>query len=122
MIYGNQWDEVMDWLVDTGMSSDLVNVDSSSWGNYNNSSGAATTDSGEKQPSGTNEAWQANNIYDLAGNCWEWTQEALGTDGRVFRGGGYNRSGSGNPASDRGYNFPNSGYSIDSSRAALYVK
>ena len=122
MIYGNQWDEVMDWLVDTGMSSDLVNVDSSSWGNYNNSSGAAATDSGEKQPSGTNEAWQANNIYDLAGNCWEWTQEAGSTNRRVGRGGDCYDSGSYNPASGRYSGIPYSNYSVGSSRVALYIK
>ena len=31
----------------------------------------------------------ANNIYDLAGNCDEWTQEAYDAIGRVARGGGY---------------------------------
>ena len=123
MIYGNQWDEVMDWLVDTGMSSDLVNVDSSSWGNYNNSSGAAATNSGSKRASGYNEAWQANNIYDLAGNCWEWTQEAIRTNLRVYRGGDYYRSGSYGPASDRliGY-LPSNLGSYGSSRVALYIK
>ncbi len=122
MIYGNQWDEVMDWLVDTGMSSDLVNKDSSSWGNYNNSSGAAATNSGSKRASGYNEAWQANNIYDLAGNCWEWTQEAHYTDGRVGRGGGYDGSGSLNPASDRNYSGPSYNGGYVSSRVALYIK
>ena len=69
MIYGNQWDEVMDWLVDTETKSNSeVNTNSASWGNYNNSTGAAATNSGSKQTSGKNEEWQANNIYDLAGN------------------------------------------------------
>ena len=122
MIYGNQWDEVMDWLVDTGMSSDLVNKDSSSWGNYSNSTGAAATDSGSKQPSGTNEAWQANNIYDLAGNCWEWTQEASYTRYRVVRAGGYDGSGSYLPASHRSGSNPSNNGSGGSSRVALYIK
>ena len=86
MIYGNQWDEVLDWLVDTGMSSTDVYTNSSSWGNYSDSTGAATTNSGTKQTSGKNEAWKANNIYDLAGNCWEWTQEASSTNYRFARG------------------------------------
>ena len=86
MIYGNQWDEVLDWLVDTGMSSSDVYTNSASWGNYSDSTGAAATNKGSKQPSGTNEAWQANNIYDLAGNCYEWTQEAGDTNIRVSRG------------------------------------
>ena len=78
MIYGNQWDEVMDWLVDTGTKeSDEVNENSSSWGNYSESSGAAAIEgAGTPQQSGQSDAWSANNIYDLAGNYWEWTQEA----------------------------------------------
>ena len=86
MIYGNQWDEVLDWLVDTGMSSSDVYTNSSSWGNYSDSTGAAATNSGSKQTSGKNEAWKANNIYDLAGNCLEWTQEAVDANDRVNRG------------------------------------
>ena len=31
----------------------------------------------------------SKNIYDLAGNCWEWTMEAYNTVSRVRRGGNY---------------------------------
>ena len=96
MIYGNQWDEVMDWLVDTGMSSDLVNVDSSSWGNYSDYNTANGYEEGNEKyvaeagtgvlESGHSEYWKANNIYDLAGNARDWTQEASGTSYRVVRG------------------------------------
>ena len=122
MIYGNQWDEVMAWLVATGDKSDYqVNENSADWGNYNNSTGEAATNSGSKQTAGKNEAWQANNIYDLAGNCREWTQEANNTDIRVARGGNYDNSGSLGPGSDRSSLNPyNSSYN-HSSRPALYV-
>ena len=96
MIYGNQWDEVMDWLVDTGMSSDLVNVDSSSWGNYSDYNTANGYEEGNERyealvgtgvlPAGSSEYWQANNIYDLAGNCYELTQEARYINLRINRG------------------------------------
>ena len=77
MVYGNQWDEIMSWLITTGEKTESeVNTDSGSWGNYRNSTGSAASNSGSKQTSGKNEAWKANNIYDLAGNCEEWTQEA----------------------------------------------
>ena len=86
MIYGNQWDEVMSWLVSTrAKTNEEVNVDSGSWGNYSDSTGEAATDSGVKQVSGYSESWKANNIYDLSGNCWEWTQEG-DNDYRVNRG------------------------------------
>ena len=87
MIYGNQWDRVMNWLVETGAKTqEEVYINSSSWGNYLNSTDAAATDSGSKQTSGKNEAWQANNIYDLAGNYYDWTQEAYDTVHRIGRG------------------------------------
>ena len=118
MIYGNQWDEVCSWLKTKGYDTDS---NSASWGNYSDSTGAAATNSGSKQTAGKNEAWQANNIYDLAGNCREWTQEAVYTNIRVNRGGGCDDSGSNNPVSDRNvYNPLNSGGNT-SSRPALYV-
>ena len=88
MIYGNQWDEVMDWLVDTGAKTNSqVNSNSSTWGNYSNSSGdAAVEGAGELQNSGHSDAWSANNIYDLAGNYYEFTQEANTATSRVTRG------------------------------------
>ena len=122
MIYGNQWERVLNWLVETGAKeAKEVYEDSSSWGNYSSSTGAATTDSGSPQTSRKNEAWQANNIYDLAGNYYEWTQEASFTNGRVYRGGNYDSTGSSHPASSRNSYFPGISYSYNSARVALYV-
>ena len=122
MVYGNQWDEVMAWLIATGDKTETqVNEKSADWGNYKNSTGTAATNSGSPQTAGKNEAWQANNIYDLAGNCSEWTQEAFNTYNRVSRGGDYGYSGSSGPASDRFYNYPYSSSYRNSSRPALYV-
>ena len=85
MIWGCMWDRALIWLTETDEKtySDLMN--SSSWGNHSNSTGAAATDSGSRQPTGTNEAWKANNIYDLAGNVDERTLEANSTGRRVVR-------------------------------------
>ena len=122
MVYGNQWDEVMAWLIATGDKTETqVNEKSEDWGNYKNSTGTAATNSGSPQTAGKNEAWQANNIYDLAGNFLEWTQEAYNTYYRVVRGGYCYLSGSDYPASDRNNDDPNDSYSIYSSRPALYV-
>ena len=74
MISGNQWDELMDWLIDTGAKSEEeINKDSRTWGNYKDSVGEAAEGSGAKRTAGYNEAWKANNIYDIAGNVSEWT-------------------------------------------------
>ena len=113
MIYGNQWDEVMAWLIKTGGKTDSeVNSNSSSWGNY----------SGTKRSSGYDEAWKANNIYDLAGNYYDWIQEANDTRSRVTRGGGGSGSGLEYPASGRRNYIPYTAYSHNSARSALYIK
>ena len=106
MIWGCQWDVTMNWLISSGAkTSDEVNKNSSSWGNYYDSTAPANTGNYVKDTrknTGSNEAWKANNIYDLAGNCYEWTQEANGTVFRAHRGGACSSFGSGNPASYRG--------------------
>ena len=79
-------------------------TDSRSWGNYSDSTGDAATNSGSSNmnyTTGRNEAWQAKNIYDIAGNVYEWTMEACNTVLRVRRGGYYVYSGSRYPASRR---------------------
>ena len=61
----------------------------------------------------------SKNIYDLAGNCWEWTMEAYTTDIRVIRGGYYNLA---NPVSIRRGDSPYNNYDGYSFRPALYIK
>ena len=114
MIYGVQWDATMDWLKATKFQTDTskVDEDSSSWGNYS---------SGSKIDTGSNTKYEANGIFDLAGNCFEWTQEARSTDCRIGRGGDYSNSGSNNPASCRGSSVPDNSFSSVSSRATLYM-
>ena len=119
MIYGNQWDRVLNWLVETGAKKEEeVYSDSSSWGNYRESTGDAATNAGSLQTSGKNEAWQANNIYDLAGNALDWTQEAGSPNLRVNRGGFCYNFGYFLPAS---YRYDNDSSVITSARPALYV-
>ena len=111
MIWGCQWDVTMNWLISSGAkTSDEVNKDSSSWGNYNNASVKADDGTTEIKASGASAKLNtgkttftmANNIYDLAGNCSEWTQEAGYADRRAIMAGGYASDGSRDPASGRG--------------------
>ena len=111
MIWGCQWDVTMNWLISSGAkTSDEVNKDSSTWGNYKNYNTANNytegtagyeKNAGSLQNTGSSENWKANNIYDLAGNVWERTQEADRTIGRDNRGGSYDIVGSDFPASYR---------------------
>ena len=103
MIWGIQWDLTCDFISKKGEQKSIT--DSTAWGNYNNSTGNAAVMDGETKKYGSNqvtgysEYWKANNIYDLAGNWWEWTQEAYSTYGRAYRGGSYDHDGSGYPMS-----------------------
>ena len=141
---GAAWDSMLDFIKDSGH-----NVRSStSWGNYNNSGftvyrgrhmylaatlawGWETTDATygysvtqDKDTlltTGATERNSSKNIYDVAGNCMEWTTEAYNTNFRVIRGGGYNGSGSTYPASYRIYFDPTRIGSDCSFRPLLYV-
>ena len=114
MIWGCQWDVTCNFIANKGEQKSITN--SSSWGNHSNSTGNAavkvtengteTNKYGTKQNTGYSEYWKANNIYDLAGNCWEWTQEADDTGVRAGRGGIYFNNGSSSPASSRSGSSP----------------
>ena len=122
MIWGCQWDVTMNWLISSGAkTSDEVNKNSSTWGNYSNYNTAnnyteGTTgyekNAGSLQNTGSSENWKANNIYDLAGNVCEWTQEAYVTYCRASRGGDFGYSGSSYPASYRVSYNPGSSDSV----------
>ena len=116
MIWGLQWDATCNWLANSDPRYSIT--DSSTWGNYNNN----TADGhGTKQNTGSSESWKANNIYDFAGNCYEFTQEASSTNNRAGRGGYYNYSGSSVPASGRGSSIPTNTISYYGSRPTLYL-
>ena len=133
MIWGNQWDRTLMWLIETGSKTkEQIADDSTSWGNYNNatfeyvnSSGSTVTkneNSGTKIPTGNTEYTKANNIYDLAGNVYDWTMEADSTDYRVYRGGSYYNNGDRGPADDRYGYYPTYSNSYSGCRSALYIK
>ena len=133
MIWGNQWDRTLMWLIETGSKTkEQIADDSTSWGNYynatfeyvNSSGSTATKNEGSSTriPTGSAEYTKANNIYDLAGNVRDWTMEASSTGGRVYRGGDYNSIGGYYPADSRYDYIP--AYSDDNygCRSALYIK
>ena len=117
LMYGIEWDSILNWLngnatISSSTSGETkpmeladLQTNSCSWGNYKNSTGNAATNSYSKQTTAKNEYWKANNIYDLAGNVSEWTQEKWSTDSNcALRGGTYNNLGDSFPAAYRGFN------------------
>ena len=133
MIWGNQWDRTLMWLIETGSKTkEQIADDSTSWGNYynatfeyvNSSGSTATKNEGSSTriPTGSAEYTKANNIYDLAGNVRDWTMEAYSTSYRVYRGGYYNYDGDYYPADVRSSNLPTNSGNIYGCRSALYIK
>ena len=120
MIWGCQWDQVCKFISTAkdknGQTISLS--DSTSYGNYWNSENSPQ----DKINTGSNDNYKTNNIYDLAGNCSEWTQEAGYTYGRACRGGSYDYRGDSGPVAYRG-NYGPTYTGIDvSSRPVLYLK
>lgn len=88
--WGINWDTTLQWLIDSGCKTwEEVARDSTGWGNYSND---RFSDGARGNYTGVWEETKSNNIYDLAGNNWEWTQERCGSN-YVMRGGGYNLMG-----------------------------
>ena len=75
---------------------------------------------GQIQLSGANENWKTKNIYDLAGNVWEWIYEKYYSD-FVYCGGGFNIDDN-SPVSF--YNADYYSFALDSLgyRVRLYIK
>ena len=141
LCYGVQWDAAMKFVADSAHSTS----DSTSWGNYRNNAWNITrttasyseddgesytpiTSNKEKTSSeeyllttGASDSFKAKNIFDLAGNVYEWTMEADDSTDRVERGGRYGDNGSYSPASSRGSFDPTFSDSILGFRSALYL-
>ena len=104
MIWGSQYDAMMNWMAKTGKKV----------GTADDTKGNTTTITG-----GGEKPDIINNVYDLYGCHYEWTLEALSTNGRAVRGGYSDYSFS--PAGRNLYDpvFTDSYYS---SRATLYIE
>ncbi len=99
MIWGCQWDRTLEWIVATNGNDWSLVTDSSSWGNYKDQSfkyfkysgedvveeTKEASSSGTLIPTGSTERNKKNNIYDMAGNVFDWSLEANYTSPRVSR-------------------------------------
>ena len=131
MAWGNQFDRTLMWLIESGAKTkEEISSNSTSWANYGkatfeytNSSGSVVTkNSGSyvRIPAGSTDYTKANNIYDLAGNVYDWTMEANSSYDRVMRGGYYYKNS--NTARGRVNAYPTSSSYDVGCRSALYIK
>ena len=115
LLTGKAWDTTCHWIEDSlkSINESASLKDSRYYGNY----------SGTKRTAGFSENWKTKNIYDLAGNVWEWASEVY-SSGFIYRGGGgYDRDGgSGSPVSCRGYGGTSSAVTELGFRPRLYIK
>ena len=123
LIFGIQWDLVCKFLEEkSGLTIEDINSNSSTWGNYGNITRTITSDKAKQKgtpwiqiigikpksdillTTGASDETNKMNIYDLAGNEWEWTLEhATLVNNRpcAIRGGCYSNSDSVVPFSSR---------------------
>ena len=148
LMFGVQWDLTLKYLETKGTAQADLKTDSTSWGNYYNNAWNITNENlkyaeyknSSLQPwttateksktasenillsTGASESFSKMGIYDLAGNEREWTLEYTSYTNNpcAFRGGGYNNSGSNNPASNRNVNSTTNLYGSIGFRLALY--
>lgn len=125
LLFGIQWDLTCKFLEENSMlTKSDINTDSSNWGNYSNITFDITSKNAKQYTSswsnitgskgksaillstGASGYTNVLNIYDFAGNEWEWTLEhwSNSSSPSVLRGGAFSNLGNVNQASSRGNN------------------
>ena len=126
---GNYYDA--EFTLNRGKFAEYGN--SSKWFDYNSEekSDLVTGSKKQAQTSGTkgimlttgatNKA-KLQNIYDIAGNAWEWTLEKTSSDSNpcTYRGGTYSDKGTEHPANSRFHDVTSYANGVISFRVALY--
>ena len=149
LMFGVQWDLVLQYLETKGTSQSDLKTNSTNWGNYEDNlwnitnanskyaiyddklenfdwtSGAygiKDSDTMVLLSTGASDDFSKQGIYDLAGNVWEWTLE-YASDSRypcAIRGGYYNLSGNLYPAAYRSNDSTTNFLSTFGFRVVLY--
>ena len=120
LIYGSEWDAALKFI-----SSEKDVLDSTSWGNYSDNTARTSLSPNSPAKTGAHEDWKAKNVYDMAGNAWEWTMEYFPTYGvgvRVIRGASFYGIGANLPAAARDCDYPTGYGSSYGFRVVLCIK
>ena len=117
LCYGVQWDATLTFI-DPEYTGFAKNSEGMGWYEDNYQEGNTDHKTGIDTEGNTN---SPKNIYDLAGNVYEWTMESSNTVLRVYRGGVYINSGSVRPASYRSNANPSHSGSDVGFRVTLYL-
>ncbi len=134
MIWGSQYDQIMIWM------KNIKNDKETTIGKYYVTNGVAKGNYGKitingneikdgndnitsPASTGSRDEYRVKNIYDLAGNVWEWTLEASSNNIRTVRGGGYDIGNVNIEYSRpdvRSLTYPNTGEAYHGSRLTIY--
>ncbi len=148
LVTGTMWDAMITFIANG--NNNIVTTESY-WGNYNKEDSEHiqyVTGQGRysavKRDSGSNDAFivadgqyhygirttastegvKQKNLYDVAGNLWEWTNEKVENKSEIsymVRGGSFYTTYFGSPACYRGYNTATCTYERFGFRPALYI-
>ena len=147
LVTGTMWDFIMKFIVSSNNNNDSIVKKYSSWGNYNNTGSIVTYTQGQGRYAGVNssngatsafvtsdesyhyrirttassEGVKKNNLYDIAGNLWEWSEESATIGRYMLRGGSFGGAYTDYPACYRGYNTATNTNTDFGFRPALYI-
>jgi len=117
--FGAEYDSVLEWFIKSKAKTlREIAEDSNEWGNHSKTK----KNSSKLVETGISENWCANNIYDLAGNVDELTQETAERCCCVIRGGNYAYGGEVYPVAYRNYDHYDIDDCHDGFRIVLYIK
>lgn len=115
LCYGFEWEAILNFMdsnyYNNECKKDSIILNSSDVGNYNSRLTKTASDTRYSQ----------KNIFDLAGNVWEWTMEGYSDLYRVTRGGSYCMRGDYYPISSEKEFYPSDYYKEIGFRVALWI-